>query len=135
MNLIEFTWINLNFLGLPEFTLLYLNIPKLTWLYLPLLDFTWLYLTWIYMKLPKFNRIYLNFSKFPLIHLKGCLPEGFCTVRFPSSSIMGPSQITELVPYWDGTSFNQRSVGLQLCQKPLCTQQPFPETSKQWRGG
>ena len=66
---------------------------------------------------------------------KGCLPEGFCTVRFPSSSIMGPPPITELVRYWDGTSSNQRPVGLQLCQKPLCTQQPFTETSKHWRGG
>ena len=28
---------------------------------------------------------------------KGCLPEGFCTVRFPSSSVMGPPPIKELV--------------------------------------
>ena len=31
--------------------------------------------------------------------VKGCLPDGFCTVRFPSSSIMGPPPITELVQY------------------------------------
>ena len=70
-----------------------------------------------------------------LVIFKGCLPQGFCTVRFPSSSIMGPPPITELVWYWDGHSSNQRPVGLQLCQKPLWTQQPFPETFKHWRGG
>ena len=50
---------------------------------------------------------------------KGCLPERFCTKRFPLSSITGPPPITELVQYWDWLRSNQRQVGLELfCSLP-----------------
>ena len=79
----------------------------------------------------------VNICQTPLLPLsdKGCFLEDFCTVKFPSFSIMGPPPITELVQYWHGTSSNQRPVGLQLRQRPICTQRPFPGTSKHWRGG
>ena len=46
--------------------------------------------------------------------LKGSLPEGFCTVRFPSSSRTGPPPIAEVGRMGLGPSSNQRLLGFQL---------------------
>ena len=64
----------------------------------------------------------------------GCLPEGFCTVRFPSSSIMGPPPITEMVHSISNRFFQSFFCMIyRVCQKTPTVQIWWEQIESQYK--